>query len=400
MLAMAGRHPFFLQLAGRCAEDLCSAPDRIPDLTALHRRFQQEAHDHYQYIWDHSSRKEQQALCSLVGGKRRAAKGVTSLVERGYVEAELLSPYSQGFAQFVERQCADVARRQVKPRRESSFAPVPLGPVSESPTAPKQHLAVVVGVNRYRYQQARDHCLPPLDYAERDADEMAKFLGRIGYDVRLLLGSQATFRAVRKAFGELSRQTTAAIHPESRFVFHFSGHGQVDPHNPEAAYLVLHDTDPSRPIAAGIEMTQLVYGLLPGVRVPNSLVLLDACHAGFAVGVRGKDMTPVAHFENVTQQAFGGLRGRVVMAACAGHAQAREASSLKHGIFTHYVLRHWRDLDGDHPPDSITFGTLIDYVGRMLPKCHPDAALPVYSGVGMGGTLVLRKWPTPPDSSP
>ena len=55
---------------------------------------------------------------------------------------------------------------------------------------------------------------------------------------------------------------------------------------------------------------------------------------------------PVSRLSNVTQQLFSGLRGRMVLAACAGEAQAREKASLGHGVFTYYVLRHWRDLEG------------------------------------------------------
>ena len=52
---------------------------------------------------------------------------------------------------------------------------------------------------------------------------------------------------------------------------------------------------------------------------------------------------------------------------------------------------HWRDLDGYHPPDQITFASLIDYVGHHMPRDHPELPLPVYSGIGMGGTVILRR---------
>jgi hypothetical protein len=34
---------------------------------------------------------------------------------------------------------------------------------------------------------------------------------------------------------------------------------------------------------------------------------------------------------------------------------------------------------------------LIDYVGEVILRDHPGAALPVYNGVGEGGTFVLRR---------
>jgi uncharacterized caspase-like protein len=162
----------------------------------------------------------------------------------------------------------------------------------------------------------------------------------------------------------------------------------MDPHDDETAYLVFHDTDPANPMATGLEMNRLVYQHLARVQVSNTLVLLDACHAGFAAGV--KDMGLVSRFANIAQQLFTGLRGRLILAACAGQEQAREMDRLRHGVFTYYVLRHWRDLDGYHPSDQITFGSLIDYVGHNMPRDHPELPLPVYNGIGMGGTVILR----------
>ncbi len=248
-----------------------------------------------------------------------------------------------------------------------------------------------MGINNYLYQETGDYFLAPLQYAERDAAEVADLLRNIGYEVTHLLGPQATYRAIQAKFDEWSQATLGSQHPESRFVFHFSGHGMIDPHHREAAYLILYDTDPSN-LTTGLEMMHLVYDFLPKVHLRHSLVLLDACHAGFAAGVR--DVHPETRWlPNVTQQAFSIAPGRMILAACPGEARAREIASLQHGIFTHYVLKHWRDLEDPHPPDRITFGSLVDYVGSKMPVNHPQIPLPVYNGVGVGGTLILYRIP-------
>jgi uncharacterized caspase-like protein len=233
--------------------------------------------------------------------------------------------------------------------------------------------------------------LPDLRFAERDAEMLAELLKTLGYLVVRLTGARATHAAVLEAFTWLTGTTTADPHPGSSFVFHFSGHGQLDPRNDEVAYLMLHDSDPRDPAAAGLEMTHLVYHLLPHVRVPQSLVLLDACHAGFAAGVKELSASPTNQFSNVAQQLFNGLRGRMILAACAGEASAREEASLGHGVFTYYALKHLRDLDGAPPSGRVTFGSLVDYVGQMMPHHHPGVALPVYNGVGVGSTFLLRQ---------
>jgi uncharacterized caspase-like protein len=248
----------------------------------------------------------------------------------------------------------------------------------------------VVGVNQYLHQDAGRYSLPPLQCAENDAEVMARFLKGLGFTVTPLIGAQASYTSVLKAFEWLKAATAAGTHPNSCFVFHFSGHGQLDPHNDEVAYLMLHDSDPRAPSQASLEMTKLVYHFLAGVRVPNALVLADACHAGYAAGVKDIAVRPLNQLTNVTQQLFSGLRGRMILAACAGEAQAREDPGLGHGVFTHYVLRHWRDLDDAPASGHVTFGSLIDYVGRMMPQDPRQVSLPVYNGVGVGSTFVLR----------
>jgi hypothetical protein len=65
---------------------------------------------------------------------------------------------------------------------------------------------------------------------------------------------------------------------------------------------MLHDSDPAAPAAQGVNMFTLVHTLLPKIRVPNSFVMLDACHAGLAAGVKDLAFRPAAHFANLTAQ--------------------------------------------------------------------------------------------------
>jgi hypothetical protein len=391
ILAAAGRHPFFLQRACACAWDLRAAAGGRLDRDALRSAFAAAVQDHWQYTWDHSSSDERQAFCALVKGTRSAGKGVSALIARGYVsEGDHPEICGEGLAEFVRSRCAAACPEVLEPaKREPTTSSGLLKPVPRNTAPLMRRLALVLGVNRYRYQRVGDYYLPPLRYAERDAEEIAALLTILGFEVQRLLGPQATVTAVGEALTAMQHASAANPHPGSCFVFHFSGHGQMDPHDDETAYLVLHDTDPANPVTTGLEMSRLVYQHLARVQVSNTLVLLDACHAGFAAGI--KDMVPVSCLANVAQQLFTGLRGRLVLAACAGEAQAREKEGLGHGVFTYYVLRHWRDLDGYHPPDQITFGSLIDYVGQNMPRDHPELPLPVYNGIGMGGTVILRR---------
>jgi hypothetical protein len=380
ILALAGCHPYFLQMACKCAWDLRAESGGNLDWAVLRSTFRVKAGDHFQYIWEHRSPEEQRTLCTLVRGTRSVGGGLDTLLQRGYVvDGKVPRLNGDGLTQFVQEQCPAKSREDH-----------PIQPTIDIRPAHRCHLALVVGVNEYRHERAGNYYLPRLQYAERDALEMAALLTRLDYDVTLLTGQQATLRAIEQAFAILHQATRDEAQGDSCFVFHFSGHGQMDPHQDETAYLVLHDTNPAHSAATGLNMTHLVHGLLPLVRMNHTLVLLDACHAGFAAGV-SRDLGAVSRLPNVAQQLFSGLRGRMVLAACAGEALAREKTELGHGVFTHYVLKHWRDLDGHHLPDRITFGSLVDYVGQAIPQYHPDLPLPVYNGVGMGGTVILRR---------
>jgi hypothetical protein len=393
IIELAGLHPFFLQLVCSLAWDLRATQGRL-DLDQLRTAFTSQIRDHYQYIWEHSDGQEQQALCAFVAGERPDGAGFDRLTKRGYMlAADPPQLCGAGFAAFVCEQCAAQAAAQPRGQPAPEVAPVVvpglLNPIRVNVAAQEQRLAFVIGLNTYRYQQAGDYILPSLQFAERDAIEMSLTLEKSGFQVTQLLGMRATNLAVQNQFDQFSQLTSADPHPDSCFVFHFAGHGMIDPRHNETAHLILYDTDPNDPRATGLEMNHLVYHLLPKVRVPNTLVLLDACHAGFAAGVRDLHPNP-NRLSNVAQQIFGIVRGRMVLAACPGEAQARELATLGQGVFTNYVLRHWRDLDGSHPVDSIDSNSLVGYVFTVMPQNHPTLPQPVWGGAGVGPPLILR----------
>lgn len=393
LVELAGLHPLFLQLACSIAWKLRAEAGGQLDMDVLRNAFEVKIRDHYQYIWDHSSSREQAVLCALAMGSAADGVGLQDLAERGYANAkDSTLTCGTGFAAFVQTQCEAIkAEHLLAPRGEN--APPSLDPIQVDPGAQEQRLALIVGVNNYLHQQTGSYFLAPLEYAERDAEEMVALLKQLDFEVTPLLGEEATHDAVQATFAELSQKTVNAPHPESCFVFHFSGHGMIDPGHDETAHLLLHDTNPSNPAAAGLEMNHLAYDLLPKVQVPNALVLLDACHAGFAAGVKHARPEEPERLPNVSTQVFGRVEGRMILAACPGAAQAREIDDLRHGVFTNYLLKHWRDLEGIHPPECIDVSSLHGYVFRIMPQNHPALPPPVWGGAGSGHPLILRHIP-------
>lgn len=395
IISLAGTHTYFLQLCCSLAWDLRESNGGNLDVKQLGLSFAKRASQQFQYIWDHSSDPEKHVLYDLAHGKAPDEQGLEALISRGYVlEGKPPKLPGDGFTEFIKKQslvvpAAGPNQHEKGPApQQNRLAPAPM---KVNPKAEEKRLALLVGVNKYLHQEKGDYVLNPLNYAERDVMEMEALLLKSDFSVTKLTGKGATHSAVKDAFKTLHQATLTDPHPESCFVFHFSGHGQIDPENNETAYLILYDTDPSAPASEGLEMEKLVYSLMAGVKVPNSLLLLDCCHAGFAANI--KNVVNVRdRLQNVTQQIFAGVRGRLVLGACAGNALAREMVKLSHGVFTYHVLKHWRDQDGYNPPDPITELSLARYITVVMPREYPKLPRPIWGGGG-AGSFVLRRLP-------
>ena len=397
IISFSGTHTYFLQLCCRLAWDLRESNGGHLDINQLRLSFTKKASSQYQYIWDHSSDPEKEVLYDLAHGKAPAEHGLEALITRGYViEGPPPKLPGEAFADFIKqvgiRVKAPVAEikqdKEPAPQRERQLAP---GPMKVDLNAQEKRLALLVGVNKYQHQEKGDYILNPLQYAEQDVLEMEALLLQSGFSVTKIIGKDATSSAIKEAFKAFHEATTTDPHPESCFVFHFSGHGQIDPGNNETAYLILYDTDPSAPALNGLEMENLVYTLMAGVKVPNSLLLLDCCHAGFAANIKHVvNLNVRDRLQNVTQQIFAGVRGRLVLGACAGNALARELAKLSHGVFTYHVLKHWRDQDGYTPPNPITELSLANYITLVMARDYPELPSPIWGGGG-AGSFVLRR---------
>lgn len=378
--ALAGRHPYFLQLACHEAWEI-RRQDGTIDSLALRAAFEERAEPHFRYIWDRSAHPEQVVLSELARGEAPPeSEALRSLQTRDYIVDDAL--FSESFARFVLRVAPPSPSVGVTPAQKS-----PLVPAKAAPE--KRQVALVVGVDRYKHPMSGPLMLPTLSFAERDAEQVASHLEDDGFEVALLRGSDATMEAVEAAFRTFEEDTRDDLSGDSKFVFHFSGHGLLDPNDDESGFIALYETDTGDLTGTALSMEDLVFRQLVRVQLPTTISLLDTCHAGFAAGVKGAVKTD--RLANVTQQVFAGS-GRMVLAACAGHAQARELDDLQHGAFTYCVLRHWRDLDGLPADGCVTFSSLQDYVARALPELDEDLPQPVYHSRG-SGRVVLRTVP-------
>src|SRR6187551_698308 len=180
--------------------------------------------------------------------------------------------------------------------------------------------AVVIGINYDHFPSGTSDevktraGLNALRYAEADAREMGTVLQQAGYNVALLAGAAAT----RRAIIETIRKQRQSIGADGLLVVHFAGHGDVDADN--VAYLLPADVDPNELAATAIPLDDLA-GRYFG-QSGSAVTMIDCCHSGYAVGLRslGEDEARgrARAFLSRASSSFENVRGRIVLAACAG----------------------------------------------------------------------------------
>ncbi len=245
--------------------------------------------------------------------------------------------------------------------------PGPRGGAGSEAEAPRTaRRAIVIGISRYK-----DGALPPLELASADAEAVYGFLvDEWGGDfpranVRQLLDEEATLERNQAEVLEANRRTSAG----DTLVIYFAGHGAVDVGSDgrlRGNLLVPHDA------VAVVEggttridpKTGLSIGRLQELLQVNSsrilLLVLDACFSG---GAGGRTLSRVAldpRQAGASEDELQGLAdvrgGRAVLTATAPNQPALEVPRLRHGLFTHYLLRAFdndADLNGTVTLDEV-----------------------------------------------
>ena len=230
--------------------------------------------------------------------------------------------------------------------------------------------AIVIG-NNAPPASGTAEVLRPLRYADDDAVRYAELFGRFARTHLLVVADADTQRRypevagraelptlanVRRIVGELAvaMQQDRARGDRPVLYFAFSGHGARDEHG--QAFLALLDAP----------LTQdVLYELLGSLPTEVTHVIVDACHAGGVVGVRGGgsgdffaneadtraaptstaevepilEATPLAQHPNIG----------VILATTLGE-EAHEWSVVESGVFTHELLSGLvgaADVNGD-----------------------------------------------------
>lgn len=234
-----------------------------------------------------------------------------------------------------------------------------LSPENIQARGSKDAIAIVIGVQNYK-------SLPPSEYSSDDAklffDYAIKTLGVRADHIRLLLDEQASEVEIIKTI-QLWLPQHVHRHTTTVYVY-FSGHGYLSD-GPDGFYLLPYDSDKDLIERTGIKQSELLKNI-ENAAPNNSIIFLDSCFSGLS---RSGNLIASNSRPLILRQAQVPLSQNVnVLSASKYDEVSYSSKSLKHGIFSYYLMRGLggdADLNGDR---SINLGELHEYLQKTVPK--------------------------------
>lgn len=203
----------------------------------------------------------------------------------------------------------------------------------------------------------------PLRYAERDAQEVAALLQRLGgvSPGRSVVALGEDDKAVRGAILEVNRKIRAESPPDgSVLIVYYSGHA-------DATGLHLGGSTLPYP-----ELEAMVEGSPATVRV----LIIDSCRSGGLTRVKGVKAAP--EFEIDLEQKLD-AEGMAIITSSAAGEDSHESDRLRGSFFTHHLmsaLRGAADANGDgrvtlDEAYSYTYHQTLRSSGKTMNLQHP-----------------------------
>ena len=212
------------------------------------------------------------------------------------------------------------------------------------PRAKVRVWAMIVGVASYNH-------MPALRYTDDDAYRLYAFLKSPGggavpdEQLRILIDEDATRERILTAMNDIFSRAG----PSDMVIMYFSGHGL------KGSFLPI-DFDGFGNKLYHEEIT----GALNKSRARYKLCIVDACHSGSLLAMRGaKSQQLITTFYEQLAQA---QAGTALFLSSKSEETSLESSGLRQGVFSHFLIRGLKgeaDADGDK---LVTIQELYEYV--------------------------------------
>jgi hypothetical protein len=209
--------------------------------------------------------------------------------------------------------------------------------------------ALVVGISKFQ-----DRHLPRLNFASKDAKDFSSLLldpgvGRFkASNVHALTEGQVTAKELKIELNWLAR----SAQPDDLVVIFLSSHGT--PRNRDTAevnYIATSDTETEPEdnlFATAFPMVEISDVVRTRIKAQRTVILLDTCHSGAAVG-SSQEPAGVVKDAAASGKALDRIRqgvGRAIVTSSSPEEQSYEGKPFDNGYFTHFLLEALRKNNG------------------------------------------------------
>jgi len=223
-------------------------------------------------------------------------------------------------------------------------------------------VALIIGVDKYK-------SITSAPWAESDAgsfyDYAQNVLGISTDRIRLITGSDSSEAGIWKS---IERWLPTEVEKNKSDVYvYFAGHGlaSVDGNN---AYLLPWDGDPDLLERTAILRSELIDGL-KDLDAKNVTLFMDTCYSGKA---RGGEDTLVADSRGlriVKKDKLRNIPSNFTLFSAAGNDEtASSHPSLKHGLFSYWMMRGLGGEADNNNDRKITNGELHKFINKNVKK--------------------------------
>jgi hypothetical protein len=242
---------------------------------------------------------------------------------------------------------------------QSSNQPAPLKPENIKRAAPRDAVAIIIGIQNYKR-------VPKADFANNDAKEFYEYairgLGIKPENIKLLLDEEADEIEIVKAFENwLPLQVNKG--KTDVYVF-YSGHG-LPSGDGKSLYFLPHGVDKELLSRTAVGQAEVVSALVASK--PKSVTMfIDACYSGQTRG--GETLLASAKPIVLKTETNVFPSNFTVITASSNDQISSSSAELKHGIFSFYLMKGMEgDADGNKD-GKITAGEMQDYLSDKVSR--------------------------------
>lgn len=210
--------------------------------------------------------------------------------------------------------------------------------------------AIIIGISDYKDLQKptentneKQNTLIDLKYADLDATGFQEFINDPtksggGWEVKTFTNNTATTLDVRKAIDEITHNAM----PNDLIYIFFSGHARVSSYHSTELYLLTYDFKNNDPYS-GIPYDWFKEKISE-TSAGHVVVFIDACRSGAVNGKGGDALFDQGLLTKILKES----PTKIIFTSGSGTQVSYEDDSLKHGIFTYYLLE---GISGDAPDE-------------------------------------------------